>query len=212
MGQLSSLIWLLGIALSQASGDQSPVASLLAIDAPVPDSENAACAVLKGYVGLQLPSKKPDRYWFCDFTTIESRYVRVIGLRSNTPRNDGATIFSTLVGWYAVARRGRAVFQWEVAEQRLLAVTGDPLVEDDEQTACALAKARMTKLFTSAQDRWRCGFVSEEDEVLRVVTLWREPGRSGQSSKKVGKYAIARRSSLVLGIDESANRLVPLRN
>ena len=47
----------------------------------VADSESAACDILKRHVAeLYLENKRPDRYWFCDFSTIRNDYVRIVGL------------------------------------------------------------------------------------------------------------------------------------
>ena len=113
------LIPLLLAAAAQAR-QQVPVLS----DAVVQDSETAACDVLKNRIAeLHLETKKPDRYWFCDFTVTKNEYIRIVGLRSSQPRDDGATVYSNLLGWYAVARRSHAVLQWDLNEDRLVQET-----------------------------------------------------------------------------------------
>jgi hypothetical protein len=110
------LFLLVGSALPLFSvADETPL---------IDDTPEAACDVLKQRIAeLSLPDGKPDRYWFCDFTTIEDPYVRIVALRSSQPRTDGATIYSNLIGWFAVARRSTLVLEWDVGEERLIPIS-----------------------------------------------------------------------------------------
>ncbi len=85
----------------------------------VDDTREAACTVLKDRIGKGLPNKKPDPHWFCDFTNTNNEFIYIVALRSNAPRDDGATVYSNLVGWFAVARRSDLVLGFDVGEQRL---------------------------------------------------------------------------------------------
>src|SRR5215471_19249264 len=117
-------------------------------DPVVKDSESAACDIVKNHVAeRELKTKKPDRYWFCDFSTTANEYFRIAALRSSAPRADGATIYSNMVsGWYAVARRGHVMLLWDLNEDRLVqerTIREDgsgPVVEDSPETACEVLK------------------------------------------------------------------------
>ena len=179
------------------------VPSLLAPDDRVKDPERAACDVLKAQVRASLlAGKKPDQRWSCDFTSIASIYLRIVGLRSN----------GNLVGWYAVARRGHAVLTWDVGNWRLMAEgSSGPLVDDSPAVACEVAKARVAALLGAAPSAlWRCDFDRPGDDFFYFVTLWGSSGRGGAAAR-LGTFAVARRSDLVVGFEESTNRVVPLR-
>jgi hypothetical protein len=177
---------------------------LLAADERVRDTERAACDVLKAYAGAALlPRKKPERGWSCDFTSFDSRYVRVIGLRSNA-RN--------LVGWYAVARRGHAVFEWDVGNWRLLAADSRrPTVDDSPSAACHLAKERVAALVAAAPSaEWRCEFEMPGDDLFYFPTLWGIPP-GDTAAVRLGVFAVGRRGDLVAGLEESTKRVISLR-
>jgi hypothetical protein len=95
--------------------------SARAQDSPIiTDTKEAACEVLKKRIGEGLPSGKPDNYWYCDYLGIKNELVYVMALRSSRPRNDGSTIYSNLVGWFAVARRSDLVVEYDINEDRLV--------------------------------------------------------------------------------------------
>ena len=195
------------------TADAQTVPSLLAADESVKDTERAACDVLKAHAGRALlPGKKPGQRWYCDFTSLQSSYVRIIGLRSSAPRGDGASIYSNLVGWYAVARRGHAVFEWDVGNWRLLAADSRrPTVDDSPGVACDLAKERVSAVLAAAPSpQWRCDFDMPGDDLFYFPTLWGVPP-GGSAAVRLGVFAVGRRSDLVVGLEESARRVVPLR-
>jgi hypothetical protein len=172
-----------------------------------------ACVVLAlGDAAGAQPGGKPARRWHCDFTSIESDYVRIVGLRSNAPRGDGASIHSNLVGWYAVARRGHAVFEWDVGNWRLLAADSRrPTVDDSPAAACLLAKERVAGLLAAAlSPEWRCDFDIPGDDLFYFLTLWGVPPR-GTAPVRLGVFAVGRRSDLVVGLEERSKRVVALR-
>ena len=194
---------------------------LFSSDAIVEDSEKAACEVLKTRSAeLYMETKKPDRYWFCDFTTQKSNYVRVVGLRSSAPRNDGATVYSNLLGWFAVARRSHVVMQWDLNEDRLIPIGGsysDRIVDDSDLAACEVLKSQIAR-FLEANGRpdpsWMCEPLKEKDQFLFLVALRSipEPTAPSKTGKLIGKFAAAKRSELVFGFEESGNRLVALKS
>ena len=194
---------------------------LLSSDAIVEDSEKAACEVLKTrFAELYMENKKPDRYWFCDFTTQKSNYVRIIGLRSSAPRNDGATIYSNLMGWFAVARRSHVVLQWDLNEDRLIPIDGsysDRIVEDSDPAACDVLKSQIARIL-EANERpdpsWTCEPLKEKDQFVSLVALRSISGPTAPSTtgKLIGTFAVAKRSDLVIGFDVSGNRLVALKS
>jgi hypothetical protein len=206
------------LASSLQARQQVPVLN----DAVVQDSETGACNVLKDRIAeLLLNTKKPDRYWFCDFTVTKNEYVRIVGLRSSQPRDDGATIYSNLRGWYAVARRSHAVLQWDLNEDRLVPETSRgwsdvPVVEDSEQAACDVLKTQLAGVLGvngRPDPTWMCEFSSQMNEYLYLIALRSVSSRSAPlaSAKLVGKFAVGKRSNVVLALDEARNRLVALR-
>jgi hypothetical protein len=88
----------------------------------VADTEQAACEVLKAAVVRQrhLPADTPSVWkWYCDFSTIEDKYLRIVALRAG--RCDA---FSCLMGWFAVMRRSTVVLGWDLNQDRVVPLDG----------------------------------------------------------------------------------------
>jgi hypothetical protein len=111
--------------IAARDGDGSgPSPQGLAWDSPlIEDSEAAACDVVKMTIAeLRLSTKKPDPEWYCDFAEEDNEYLRIVALRSHGSEKAGA--YSNLIGWFAVARQSQVVLEWDLGNDRLVALTG----------------------------------------------------------------------------------------
>ena len=88
----------------------------------IPDTEDAACQVLKAHVAHISDMVSPHPDWYCDFSNIENEYLRIValrGVRRDVPPEERG-MYSNLMGWYAVMRRSNAVLLWDVGEDRIV--------------------------------------------------------------------------------------------
>lgn len=100
---------------AQDAGRQSPL---------IEDTEEAACGVLKRTIVRQrnLPTETPTKWeWYCEFSSIENALVRIVALRAG--HCDAA---SCLMGWFAVMRRSSVVLEYDVGEERIVAMPERP--------------------------------------------------------------------------------------
>jgi hypothetical protein len=86
------------------------------------DTPEAACSALKLHMAkLLIPSRRPDPEWFCEHTDTGTIDYHIIALRK--PRGTGEEIYSSLIGWFAVARRSHKVFQWDFENDRAVPIS-----------------------------------------------------------------------------------------
>lgn len=87
--------------------------------APPVRTEKAACGVVKALISAKLSIPASKVLW-CDVIVPESQPKGYFVLALHGSRTDcGGVCGSTNIGWFAVQKTTRRVFEWDVAEWRL---------------------------------------------------------------------------------------------
>jgi hypothetical protein len=104
-----------------------------------------------------------------------------------------------------------------MATSALASAQDPPLIDDTPDAACGVLKSHMAKLMRLPGGKvprsWFCDTTSTTNDLFYIMGLRSDPSVDGKASPTVpliGWFAVARRSTVVLGYDINEDRVVPI--